>query len=139
MIKRISPSSSDCQTSLKVTRQQSVLMADRILGRGIVRDQLRYGDGGNLGETATSLAVLMCGKCLPENAKDQFLGRRLGMVRHRDEVYAMVLGCDWGKTIDNGVGKPMETMSALMDASAIRPGRYWAGVPMTGWEIILDQ
>ena len=31
-------------------RQQSVLMGDGIIGRGIVGDQLRNGDGGILGD-----------------------------------------------------------------------------------------
>lgn len=65
-------------------RQQSVLMGDGIIGRGIVGDQLKNGDGrilGDPGQNRDFVGGLDVWEMVARNAKDQLPGRSLTMVR----------------------------------------------------------
>lgn len=100
---RILPLSSDCQISLKFTpgacvSRVYVLKGDGIVGRCIVGDQLRNGDGGilgNPGQNRDLVSGLDVWEMVAQNPKYQLPWRSLAMMRHGEEIYAMVLGCDW--------------------------------------------
>lgn len=73
-------------------------MTDGVVRRGVVGDQLRDGNGGILsdpGQNRHLVGGLDMWEVVARNAKHELPGGRLAITRHSDEVYAVVLGCDW--------------------------------------------